>query len=735
MEQRELIELLNDMSLEEKIGQLLQVTGDFFSDDASVATGPEQEIPITEEYSRLSGSVLGVMGAEKLQKIQKRYMEQHPHHIPLLFMLDIINGYQTIYPIPLAQGAMFEPEMAGECAAMAAREGSAAGIHVTFSPMSDLVRDARWGRVMESTGEDVYLNGLYAEAMTKGYQGDLKSPESMGACIKHIAGYGAAEGGREYNTAEISEHTFREFYLPSYESAVNAGCVMAMTSFNTINGVPATVHRELMQEILREEMGFDGVLISDYSAVSETVMHGACADAKEAAARALEAGVDIDMMSGAYPAYLKELTEQGTIEETLIDKSVLRVLELKNKLGLFEHPYKGADVLREQEECLSGSNRETARTAALKSFVLLKNEDHILPLKKGEKTAFIGPYTDCREMMGSWSFAGDTKDVVTIKEAACAIMKKEKTVFSRGSKMLSDETVLVGFDGFTNPDLSAEEQEKMREEAAEAARWADVVVMPLGEHYLQSGEAASRGDIQIPDVQQELFDVISKVNPNIVAVIFSGRPLDLRRISEKAKAVLEVWMPGTEGGRAVVDVLTGAYNPSGKLPMSFPYAVGQVPIHYDRYQTGRPYREGQKERYLSKYLDQPNEPLYPFGYGLSYTSFAISPVRLDHNTMKAGESVYASVTVENTGDTEGTEVVQMYLHDLAASVVRPVRQLRGFQKVILKPGEKRELVFKITDQTLEFTGLDGKKRCEPGEFEIYIGQSSDTDNKAMLTRE
>lgn len=735
MKQMELASLLNDMSLEEKIGQMLQITGDFFSEDSAVVTGPDQKIPITKEYSSLAGSVLGVMGAGNLKRIQKKFMKQHPHHIPLLFMLDIVNGYKTIYPIPLAQGAMFEPELSGRCARMAAEEGSAAGIHVTFSPMADLVRDARWGRVMESTGEDVYLNCLYAEAMTKGYQGNLKDPDTMGACIKHIAGYGAAEGGREYNTAEISEHTFREFYLPAYESAVRAGSVMAMTAFNTVNGIPATIHKQLMRQILRKEMGFEGVLISDYSAISETVMHGVSEDSKDAALRALQSGVDIDMMSGAYPAYLKELVEDGRIEESFINESTLRVLELKNKLGLFENPYRGADEERERKEFLSKEHRTLARTAASRSFVLLKNENQILPLQKGIKTAFIGPYTDCREIMGSWSFAGDTKDVVTIKEAALQVMEKGQAVYCQGSQILPNETKLVGFDGFCNPKLSEVKLQEMKQEAVEAAKWAEVVVMTVGEHYLQSGEAASRGEIEIPEIQKELLDLVYSVNPNIVAVIFNGRPLDLKHIVKRAKAVLEVWMPGTEGGHAILDVLTGKYNPSGKLPMSFPYAVGQVPVHYDHYQTGRPYTKESKERYLSKYLDMPNDPLYPFGYGLSYTQFLISPVVLDQEVMKEKQTIRVSVTVENIGSIYGEEVVQLYVRDIKASIARPVKQLKGFQKIFLEPGENREVVFELTQEMLSFSNGDGIRRCEPGEFEIYIGNSSDTKNKAVLTKE
>ena len=735
MEQRQLIDLLNDMSLEEKAGQLFQVTGDWFDGmEALEQTGPEAEetARIRKSYSHLAGSVLGVYGAANIKRIQSAYMERQPHHIPLLFMLDIINGYKTIYPIPLAQGAMFDPEFAGDCAAMAAKEGAAGGLHVTFSPMVDLVRDARWGRVMESTGEDVYLNSLYAKAMVEGYQRQRGGTDFLAACVKHFAGYGAPEGGREYQTMELSEETFHEFYLPAYESAVKAGSRMAMTAFQTVNGIPATVNRALLREILRGEMGFDGVLISDYAAIGETVVHGVSEDGAAAARRALEAGVDIDMMSGVYPEYLAGLVKKGTLAEALLDESVLRVLELKNWLGLFEDHFHGADEAREARTSLCEEHRKLAYEAAVKSFVLLKNEDAILPLSPNQKIAFIGPYTDSQDMLGSWSFTGgaETGAVKTIRAAAEEALAGWSVTYHTGCPVLAPGTVLEGFDRYRPFSAPREETDRWREEARKAAEEADVVVMPLGEHCFQSGEAASRAFIEIPEIQQDLFRAVSEVNPNVVAVIFSGRPLDLRVISERSRAVLSVWMPGMEGGRAIIDVLTGTRTPSGKLPMSFPYCVGQVPVHYDSLMTGRPYRKGKPERYVSRYQDIPADPLYSFGYGLTYTSMELSEVHLSKNELMPGEEIEASVTIKNTGKREGTETVQLYLRDVTGSTARPVKQLKGLKRVTLQPGEEAEVAFSIGEDRLKFFQKPGLWDSEAGAFLVFIGTDSRTEHSA-----
>lgn len=722
-----------DMSLEEKVNQMSQVTGGFFNGEI-VVTGPMADKGFTEDNVNLAGSVIGSMGAETLKSIQKNYMEKHPHHIPLLFMLDVINGYKTVFPIPLAQGASFEPELSEQCASVAAKEASVSGLHVTFAPMTDLVRDARWGRVMESTGEDPYLNSLFCAAMVRGFQGNsLKDNYTIAACVKHFAGYGAPTAGRDYNTVELSEHTFREFYLPSYQAGIDAGAALVMTSFNTVNGIPATGNKKLMRDILREQMKFDGVLISDWAAIKETIYHGYCADREEAAVRAVEAGVDIDMMTGIYSENLCQMVRDGKIREELIDEACLRILRLKNNLGLFENPYKDADQKKEKEYILCEEHRNLAREAAKKSFVLLKNEEHILPLEQQKKIAFIGPYVDNRNLLGAWSFIADAKDVMTLHEAVQEQYVSENSTFCQGSPMLGADVCLEGFGEQQQQSYTKEQEEHMLQEAVQAAEEADIVVLAIGEDRLQSGEATSNANIRIPEVQEALLDRIAEVNQNIVVVLFSGRPLDIREINKKTKAILQVWLPGTEGARAIADTLFGKYNPSGKLPMSFPYCVGQVPVHYNEYSTGRPHVEGKdKDRFRSKYLDIPNEPLYPFGYGLSYTTFEVSDIHLDRTWMDTSGQIEAEVTVKNTGNCTGTETLQLYIHDIAASVVRPVRELKDFKKVTLRPGEKKKVVFTITEQQLLFLTENGIYESEAGEFEIFIGKDSLTDNKASF---
>jgi beta-glucosidase len=717
-------ELLDDMSLAEKIGQMNQVIGSFYTGEF-VATGPMADKGFTEENIGLAGSVIGVSGADAAKRIQKGYMEKHPHQIPLLFMLDVINGYRTVFPIPLGQGAAFEPELSMRCARMAAQEAAVSGVHVTFSPMADLVRDARWGRVMESTGEDPYLNSLYAVAMVRGYQGeDLRKAGSVAACVKHFAGYGAPDAGRDYNTVELSEHTLRQFYLPAYEAGIQTGAALVMTAFNTIDGIPATGNRRLIRQILREEMGFDGVLISDWAAIEEMLCHGYCADRTQAAQRAVTAGVDVDMMSGVYAEQLMALVQDGKVPEALIDEAVMRILTLKNALGLFEAPFKDADEEKEKQIILCEEHRALAREAARKSFVLLKNEG-VLPLSDKKKTAYIGPYVNSRNLMGAWSITGETKDVATLREAVLEQCADTDAVFCCGCPMTDSGRKLEVFLECTDEMVSAEEQQRMMDEAVEAAKACGQVVLLLGEDRRQSGEAASSAGIQIPGIQQELLDRVCSVCDQVAVVLFSGRPLDIRQIAEKAQAVLLAWMPGTEGARALVDVLSGRYSPSGKLPMSFPYCVGQVPVHYNEYPTGRPHVPGKdKDRFRSKYLDIPNSPLYPFGFGLTYTSFSVSPVVLDRDHMTKDEILTASVTVRNTGSVEGTETVQLYIRDIAASVVRPVKELKGFCKVTLQPDEQQNVHFFITEKELRFLTENGRWESEPGAFEVFIGTSS-----------
>ena len=725
MRQEELVTLLEEMSLEEKIDQMLQVSGMFYTQDG-ILTGPANTVGYTEEEIRLAGSVLGTVGAEQLKRIQREYIEQQPHHIPLIFMADIINGFRTVFPIPLAQGCTFDPDLVEEGAAVAARESAAAGLHLTFSPMADLVRDACWGRVMESTGEDSWLNGCLAKKMVEGYQGHhtLKEKGRIAACVKHFAGYGAPMAGRDYNTVELSERTLRDDYLPAYQAAIDAGAATVMTSFNTLDRVPSSANRKLMRDILRKEMGFEGVLISDWAAIEELCNHGIAKDKEEAAQLALDAGVDIDMMTDCYCKHLKKLVESGTVNETLIDEAVFRILKLKNDLGLFENPYKDANETEEKTLALCCAHRKTARQMAAESFVLLKNNG-ILPLDKQSKIAFIGPYVTNRELYGAWSMFGIPEATITIEEG---IRNKEcqQVYFAKGC-VLSEY-----FDTLDDLCESAHETKKLLQEAVEQAKKVDKVVLALGEHRLQSGEAASRADITLPACQMELFQKVCAVNKNVVVVLFSGRPLEIREISEKAAAILAVWMPGTEGGNAVADVLFGDINPSGKLSMSFPYSVGQVPIFYGQFRTGRPCVEGSEEKYVSRYLDIPNRPRYPFGYGLSYTTFAIGPVQLGAKRIRRADKLHASVTVKNTGAVSGSEVVQMYLTDVNGSVVRPVRELRGFRRVHLEPGEEREVCFEISEEMLRFHDIHMNYVSEPGEFRVLIGNSSETNNEAMF---
>lgn len=736
MTQEQIIALLQDMSLEEKIGQMVQMIASLYdAKEQGIITGPMMEnMKVTDAHLQMAGSSLLLYGAEKLSRIQKSYMEKQPHHIPQLFMYDVIHGMKTIFPIPLAQGASFNPQLSEQCAQVAAEEAAASGLHVAFTPMVDLARDARWGRVMESTGEDPYLNGVFAEAMVRGLQGDdMSKPGRVCACVKHFAGYGGAIAGRDYNTVEVSENSFRNDYLPAYEKGIRAGAGMVMTSFNTVGGIPATTNQWLLQKVLREEMGFDGVLISDFAAIYETIAHGTSEDATDAAYQAMLAGVDIDMMTECYRIHLQELVEQGRIGEQTIDESVLRILTLKNKLGLFEDPYRSASPEKEKQVQLTSQHRALARRAAAESFVLLKNDGHILPLDTEQRIAFIGPYTDSKCLISTWAISGDVQDCVTIKEAAERVFAAETTRYVQGSPMMPEGYTFEGFNQAGNilpEERSQEEQSAMLREAVAAAGQADIIVMPIGEYYLQSGEATSRADITIPASQMELFEAVSAVNQNVVVVLFSGRPLAIREICAKAKAVLAVWLPGTEGGNAIVDVLTGKVNPSGKLPMSFPYCVGQLPVYYNHLATGRPNHPDKKERYLSKYLDIPNEPLYPFGYGLSYTSFEISPVSLsaDHLTRECG--LQASVTVKNAGGAPGSEVIQLYIRDLTASVARPVRELKGFQKMELQPGESRQISFEVTEEMLRFVRGDGSFGSEPGKFRLWIGNSSETENCA-----
>lgn len=728
MTEENLQELLKDMSLKEKIGQMMQVDVSCFKKEGPI-TGSELDQEISGEDLTLSGSILGAIGAEEIPSLQKRCMEKQPHHIPVVFMADIINGYKTIFPIPLALGCTFSQEDARCAGDIMARESATDGLHVTFAPMVDLVRDARWGRVMESTGEDPYLNSRMAEAMVRGIQGEGEHYEDhLGACTKHFAAYGAPTAGKEYNNVELSERTLREDYLPAYRAAIDAGSAMMMTSFNTLDRIPATGNQWLMRNILREEMGFEGVLVSDYNAIGELMTHGVAEDKKEAARQALEAGTDLDMMSGCYMSSLEEMVKEGTIREELIDEAVLRILKLKNKLGLFENPYRGLEGQTETGEIFTEENRAKARKAAGDSMVLLENREGFLPLKKQEKTAFIGPYAEDKHILGAWSFFGDIEQAVTCRQGIEE--KGARAVFEKGCGIVNPGQTLYGFRYNMTGTESREETEALIEKAAKTAAECDKVVLMIGEAPIQTGEGSSRGDITIPEVQKKLLDAVTKANKNTGAVVFAGRPLDLREVKEKTKAILYAWMPGTEGGHAVADILYGDVNPQGRLSMSLPWSVGQVPVFYGELSTGRHIEDGEcmENRFLSRYSDMPNQPLYPFGYGLGYTEFSYSEVRLDKEEIRMGEPLQVSVTVKNTGSRRGTETVQLYVTDKAGSVARPMRQLKRFTKLTLEPGESKDAVFTLTSEDLRFYTRSMEYRAEPGDFIAWAGTDSRTKN-------
>lgn len=738
MRTEELNDLLHQMSLEEKIGELVQLPAYFFDEQGGV-TGPAAELGVTQEEINLAGSCLSVIGAEKLRALQEQHIRNHPHHIPMLFMADIINGYRTVFPIPLGQGSTFSPELAEQGAAVAAQEAAASGLHVTFSPMADLCRDPRWGRVMEGTGEDSWLNGEMAAAMVRGYQGqdnDLTRRGKLASCLKHFAGYGAPEAGRDYNTVELSERTLRDDYLPAYRRAVEQGTAMVMTSFNTLNRIPSTANRWLMRDVLRKEMGFDGVLISDWAAIQELMVHGIAADEAEAATLAMKAGVDIDMATTVYLKNLKALIESGKISEQLLDESVLRILALKNRLGLFENPFKDGSVEEEQRQLLSKEHREAARACAEESFVLLKNERNLLPLSVREQVAVIGPYADSKMLCGAWSIFAEDGDSVSIRTGIEERFPNCKVRFAPGCPMVDLGVRVNGFSKEVPKDSlnTAEAVEQAMQEAEALAAQVDKVVLTLGEPRDFTGESASRANLTLPQCQMELLRRVAAVNKNVIVVLFNGRPLDLREVSSLAGALLECWFPGTEGGPAVARTLYGASVPSGKLTMSMPYCVGQVPVYYNSMNTGRPLRgDYRTTRFCSQYSDIPNEPLYPFGFGLSYTKFTCSQVELSGDTLRKGDALEASVWVENVGRVSGKQTVQLYIWDLAGSVVRPLRELKGFEKILLAPGEGKKVTFQIREEQLRFFDCNMEYCSEPGRFQVFVGFDSTTDNSAEFT--
>jgi beta-glucosidase len=712
--QQKVDELLAKMTLAEKIGQMFQTDPVIFlrsvdsgEQATTIITGPEQTHHLEPVVLYNLGSILGSADGQTAYRIQKQYMENNRLKIPLLFMFDIIHGFRTIFPIPLALACSWDLKLIEETARVAAAEGAASGIHVTFAPMVDLVRDPRWGRVMESSGEDPYLNSRIAEAYVRGFQGDLGEPGTVASCVKHFAAYGAAEGGRDYNTVDISESSLRESYLPAYRAGLDAGAELVMTSFNVVDGVPATINKFLLRDILRHEWGYDGIVISDYTSLAETIAHMAVKDGREAAQRALEAGLDIEMISMAYVRHLEDLVRSGEVDEALIDEAVRRILTLKFKLGLFDDPYRYINLEAEQAAHLRPEYRQLSREAAAKSIVLLKN-DGVLPLSRSVRSvAVIGPLADSGQILGGWSAMGKHEEAVTLRQGIASKLGTDVTV-----------TAVAGCD------IDSTDESGFAEALA-AAETADVVILALGEREDMSGEAGSRVFLNVPGVQQKLAEEVMKLGKPTVLVLFNGRPLDLRWFDEHVPAIVEAWYPGTEGGHAVADILFGDVNPSGKLTMSFPYAVGQIPVYYNCLNTGRPKgHEDNDFRFISKYLDAPNRPLYPFGYGLSYTTFTYEEAALDGSVLRPDGKLHARVTVTNSGQYAGEEVVQLYVRDLWGSRSRPLLELKGFRKVKLAPGESVQVEFEITPEMLQYYTARRIFETEPGDFLVFVGSSS-----------
>lgn len=685
-------DLISRMTLDEKVGQLVQYSG--FNEDRAAAIR-EGKV----------GSLLNVTGAENTNRAQRIAVEESRLGIPLLFGLDVIHGYRTIFPLPLATASSWDPELVTTIEAIAAREARASGIHWTFAPMVDIARDPRWGRITEGAGEDPYLGSVMAAARVRGFQGsDIASPDRIIACLKHYVAYGAPVGGRDYNSVDMSERSLREIYLPPFKAGVAAGAGSIMSAFNLLNGVPTTANKFTINRVLRDEWGFDGFIVSDWNSIGELVDHGYAGDDRDAAHLAFDATVDMDMMGDIYARQLADLVRTNVIPEALLDKSVRRVLRAKFMLGLFENPY--ADPETETAVILRDDHVAAARDAARKSMVLLKNDGALLPLSEDiGSIAVIGPLADNQDdLLGTWHAQGRPEDVVTVLAGIRRRAAPTTTItYARGSTIIGPER-----EGFA--------------EAVEVARNADVAIVVVGEREVETGEAASRTALDLPGVQRDLIEAIHQAGTPVVAVIMSGRPLAIPWMAANVPAILQAWHPGIQGGNALADVLWGDFNPSGKLTVSFPRSVGQIPIYYSRDITGRP---GTDFRYTSKYLDSPNTPLYPFGHGLSYTTFEYGDLVLSADTISPDGTISVSAMARNTGDVAGAEVVQLYIRDVVASVVRPVKALKGFTKVYLEPGEQQTVRFTLGPRELGFYNQGMQWVVEPGVFKVWIGWSSE----------
>ncbi|RBN49319.1 beta-glucosidase BglX [Flavobacterium psychrolimnae] len=714
--------LMKQMTLEEKVGQMNQYNG-FWEVTGPAPTGGNTELKYKQLRAGLVGSMLSVRGVKEVKAVQKIAVEETRLGIPLIIGFDVIHGYKTLSPIPLAEAASWDMEAIKKSAQVAAAEASAVGINWTFGPNVDVSHDARWGRVMEGAGEDAYLGSKVAIARVTGFQGDTRADllkvNTIVACAKHFAAYGFAEAGKEYNTVDISNSRLYNEVLPPFYAAKEAGVRTFMNSFNILNGVPATGNAFLQRDILKVKWNFDGFVVSDWASVREMIIHGYAKDGADATQKAVTAGSDMDMESSMYVVELAKLVQEGKVKESLVDDAVRRILRVKFELGLFDDPYKYCDEKREKATIGNKANNEGVLDMAKKSIVLLKNESNLLPLKKsGQKIALIGPLAnDKNSPLGSWRIASDDNTAVSVLEGMQKY-KGNQLTFEKGADLTIGKTAFIEELVFNTTDRTGFASAK------KAAASADVVVMVLGEHGFQSGEGRSRTNLDLPGLQQELLEEIYKVNPNIVLVLNNGRPLALPWAAAHIPTIVEAWHLGTQTGNAVAQVLYGDYNPSGKLPMSFPRNVGQVPIYYNNYSTGRP-TNGEGNVFWSHYTDVEKTPQFPFGFGLSYTTFEYKNLKLDKTAIALGEAVKASVDVTNTGKYDGKEVVQLYIHDEVASLARPVKELKGFELVELKKGETKTITLTLTDKELGFFDNNGNYLVEPGTFKIMVGGSSD----------
>ena len=727
--QKEVDSILALMTLEEKIGQLnLPSSGD-------ITTGQAKSSDIASKIAAGKvGGLFNIKTAAKIKEVQRIAVEESRLKIPLLFGMDVIHGYQSTLPIPLGLAASWDMDLIQQTARVAAQEASTDGINWTFSPMVDISRDPRWGRISEGSGEDPFLGGKIAAAMVKGYQGDdLSANNTLLACVKHFALYGASEAGRDYNTVDMSRVRMYNDYLPPYKAAIDAGVASVMASFNEVDGIPATANKWLLTDVLREQWGFNGFVVSDYTGINEMVAHG-IGNLQQVSARALNAGLDMDMVGEGFLTTLKQSLEEGLVSETTIDTAVKRILTAKYQLGLFDDPYKYCDTTRTKNEVFTKENRDFARKVSAESMVLLKNEG-LLPLKKSGSIALIGPLANTsHNMAGTWSVATQQEKSISVLEGLKEVAGEAVTInYAKGSNVAYDEAYEKRITMFGKEiDRDGRTDAQLLAQALEVAKKSDVVVAAIGETAERSGESSSITNLQIPKAQQDLLDALLATGKPVVVVLFTGRPLAITKIQEEAPAILNAWFPGSEAGLAIADVLFGAVNPSGKLTATFPRNVGQVPLFYAHKNTGRPLDPAKTadcgfQKFTSNYLDVCNTPLYPFGFGLSYTTFSYSDVTLDKAELGPNDSITVSVKVKNTGDFDGKEVVQLYVRDVVRSTTPPVRELKGFKKLFLKKGEEQIVQFKLQTEDLKFYDTDLNFIAEPGEFQVFVGGDSTTE--------